>query len=243
MDVADWLESLGLKRYEAAFRDNDVDAELLPSLTADDLKEIGIASLGHRRRLLEAIAELRIESMPAGDPVRFSSAPLAGPTPRLAEATGERRQLTVMFCDLVGSTALSEKLDPEDLRSLVARVSNPLRRRDRALRRVCRPVCGRWHPDLFRLAERARRRRRARRAGGAWRSFIPSSGPRPPRHCRSVSASPPVLSSSAKQAGAGDQSKLAVGSTPNLAARLQALGRRRSNRHRRLDPSIGRQCV
>ena len=65
MDVADWLRSLGLERYEAAFRENDVDAELLPSLTADDLKEIGITSLGHRRRLLEAIAALRIEGAPS----------------------------------------------------------------------------------------------------------------------------------------------------------------------------------
>jgi class 3 adenylate cyclase len=90
-----------------------------PAFTADDLKEIGIASLGHRRRLLEAIAALRIESAPAGDPVRSSSAPATGPTRGLAEATGERRQLTVMFCDLVGSTALGEKLDPEELRSLL----------------------------------------------------------------------------------------------------------------------------
>ena len=119
MDVADWLRSLGLERYEAAFRENDVDAQMLPSLTADDLKEIGITSLGHRRRLLEAIAALRIESVPAGDPVQFSSAPPTGPTRSLAETTGERRQLTVMFCDLVGSTALSEKLDPEELRSLL----------------------------------------------------------------------------------------------------------------------------
>jgi SAM domain (Sterile alpha motif) len=97
MNVADWLGSLGLERYEAAFRDNDVDAQMLPSLTAGDLKEIGIASLGHRRRLLEAIAALRIESTPAGDPIRFSSPSPIGPTQSSAEATGERRQLTVMF--------------------------------------------------------------------------------------------------------------------------------------------------
>ena len=119
MDVADWLRALGLERYEAAFRENDVDAELLPNLTADDLKELGITSLGHRRRLLEAIAALRIESTRAGDPVSFARAG-DRPEPRLAEASaGERRQLTVMFCDLVGSTALSEKLDPEELRSLL----------------------------------------------------------------------------------------------------------------------------
>ena len=77
MDVADWLRALGLERYEAAFRENDVDAELLPDLTADDLKEIGITSVGHRRHLLEAIAALRIEGAPVDDPVRFSPRPPA----------------------------------------------------------------------------------------------------------------------------------------------------------------------
>ena len=69
MDVADWLRALGLERYEAAFRENDVDAELLPNLTADDLKDLGVTSVGHRRRLLEAIAALRLEGAPAADPV------------------------------------------------------------------------------------------------------------------------------------------------------------------------------
>jgi hypothetical protein len=73
MDVAEWLRALGLERYEATFRENDVDAELLPGLTGDDVKEIGITSLGHRRRLLEAIAALRLKDTPAGDPDRFSS--------------------------------------------------------------------------------------------------------------------------------------------------------------------------
>ncbi len=119
MDVADWLRALGLERYEARFRENDVDADLLPTLTADDLKEIGVLSFGHRRRLLEAIAALRLEATSAGDPVSISTPPSASPTDTLAETRGERRQLTVMFCDLVGSTALSEKLDPEELRSLL----------------------------------------------------------------------------------------------------------------------------
>ena len=70
MDVADWLRDLGLERYEAAFRENDVDAELLPNLTADDLKDLGITSVGHRRQLLEAIAALRLKDAPAVDPAR-----------------------------------------------------------------------------------------------------------------------------------------------------------------------------
>ena len=110
MDVASWLRSLALERYEAAFRENDVDAELLANLTADDLKEIGITSFGHRRRLLEAIAALRDGAPPAIKSPGDDLAPIS---------EGERRQLTVMFCDLVGSTALSEKLDPEELRSLL----------------------------------------------------------------------------------------------------------------------------
>ena len=105
MDVADWLRKLGLERYEPAFRVNDVDAEVLPRLTADDLISIGVTSVGHRRRLLDAIAARR----GAGDP---------GTVPVRADA--ERRQLTVMFCDLVGSTALSARLDPEDLREVIA---------------------------------------------------------------------------------------------------------------------------
>jgi SAM domain (Sterile alpha motif) len=95
MDVANWLRALGLERYEATFRANDVDVELLPTLTADDLKELGITSLGHRRRFLEAIAALRLEGPPAGDPVRL----LTSPTENLgsSETTAERRPLSVML--------------------------------------------------------------------------------------------------------------------------------------------------
>jgi hypothetical protein len=77
MDVAEWLRALGLERYEATFHENDVGAELLPNLVADDLKEIGIASFGHRRQLLEAIAALRLKNAPVDDPVRFSPSPPA----------------------------------------------------------------------------------------------------------------------------------------------------------------------
>src|SRR5215831_14326915 len=108
MDVLGWLRNLGLEQYEAIFRDNDIDASLLLSLTNKDLKEIGVASLGHRRKLLEAIAVLHAERAGAA----------VGPTP-VAAPEAERRQLTVMFCDLVGSTALSSRLDPEDLREVI----------------------------------------------------------------------------------------------------------------------------
>src|SRR6516225_5747638 len=105
MDVADWLRKLGLEQYGPAFRENDVDAQVLPRLTPEDLISIGGTSVGHRRRLLDAIAALADE------------APAALDSPIRAEA--ERRQLTVMFCDLVGSTPLSARLDPEDLRGII----------------------------------------------------------------------------------------------------------------------------
>jgi class 3 adenylate cyclase/tetratricopeptide (TPR) repeat protein len=117
MDVADWLRALGLEQYEATFRENHVGPELLPDLTADDLKDLGITSTGHRRHLLKAIATLRLERTPADDRVPAPTSP----TGRLSlpEATAERRPLSVMFCDLVGSTALSSRLDPEDLREVI----------------------------------------------------------------------------------------------------------------------------
>jgi class 3 adenylate cyclase len=111
MDVVAWLRGLGLERYAPAFRDNDVDGEVLPDLTSDDLISIGVTSVGHRRKLLAAIAALGAET-----PAPVTAAPRAAPV----QADAERRQLTVMFCDLVGSTELSARFDPEDLREVIA---------------------------------------------------------------------------------------------------------------------------
>src|SRR5215212_10287243 len=129
MDLAAWLRGLGLGQYEAAFRDNDVDATLLCALTAEDLKELGVASIGHRRRLLDGIAALRnLPATPlgAGEPSSaVSAASPVPPAPAAIAAPGvgwgaERRQLTVLFCDLAGSTALAARVDPEDLRGVMA---------------------------------------------------------------------------------------------------------------------------
>jgi class 3 adenylate cyclase len=100
------LRGLGLEQYAPAFRENDVDGEVLPALTSDDLISIGVTSVGHRRRLLDAIAAL------TNEPAAARATPVRG--------HAERRQLTVMFCDLVGSTELSSRLDPEDLREVIA---------------------------------------------------------------------------------------------------------------------------
>ena len=106
-DIAVWLRDLGLERYELAFREDEIEWEALPKLTAEDLKDLGVLLGSHRRKLLAAIAALQGDAPPSME--RASAAPPA-----------ERRQLTVMFCDLVGSTELASRLDPEDLREVVA---------------------------------------------------------------------------------------------------------------------------
>ena len=115
MDVAAWLRGLGLGRYEPTFRENEVDAEVLPELTESDLTTMGLP-VGPRRKLLKAIAALREGAEPS--PAAEQSSAVAAPVSATA-AEAERRQLTVLFCDLVGSTALSARLDPEDLRAVI----------------------------------------------------------------------------------------------------------------------------
>ncbi len=116
VDIAAWLHRLGLEQYEQAFRDNDIDAQVLLALTADDLITLGVRSVGHRRKLLEAIAALRPGASTPMDTGKAGSTATSVSAARSGDA--ERRQLTVMFCDLVGSTALSARLDPEDLREV-----------------------------------------------------------------------------------------------------------------------------
>src|SRR5271166_5933712 len=111
-NVADWLHRLGLEQYASEFAANHIDGEILPELTADDLVGLGITSIGHRRKLLAAITALRAE--PPQSAVETAPAAAAA-----ISAEAERRQLTVMFCDLIGSTALSTRHDPEDLRELI----------------------------------------------------------------------------------------------------------------------------
>jgi class 3 adenylate cyclase len=118
MDVVVWLRGLGLGEYEAAFRENEIDATVLPSLTEEHLKQLGVTALGHRVKLLDAIAALRNDASgraPPVDAATASSTPSAHPEDRAG-----RRQVTVMFSDLVGSTALSARMDPEDLREVIS---------------------------------------------------------------------------------------------------------------------------
>jgi hypothetical protein len=113
LDIDGWLRGIGLAQYAEIFRANDIDSELLGRLTNDDLKDIGVASFGHRKKLLEAIAAL------TAAPEAPSSIPVAVTEPKTHD-TAERRQVTVMFADLVGSTALSTDMDPEDLREVIS---------------------------------------------------------------------------------------------------------------------------
>jgi class 3 adenylate cyclase len=115
MDLGAWLRNLGLEQYEAIFRENAIDETVLPDLTDQDLEKLGVL-LGHRRRLLRAIANLENREKSASA-IPAAAAPPAAP---LVHDTAERRQVTVMFSDLVGSTALSARMDPEDLREIIA---------------------------------------------------------------------------------------------------------------------------
>ena len=123
MDIGAWLRGLGLGQYEGIFRDSEIEADVLSELTEADLEKLGLP-LGPRKRILKAIANLD------GAVAAPSATSLARPLP--ADAA-ERRQLTVMFCDLAGSTALSARLDPEDMRQVIRVLSGRLLGRGRAL--------------------------------------------------------------------------------------------------------------
>ena len=130
MDIAAWVRDLGLERYEPAFRENEIDAEVLPQLTEAHLATLGLP-LGPRLKLLNAIAALREGAAPSPAVEQPSETPVPAAAP---SAAAERRQLTVMFCDLVGSTALAARLDPEELRDVIGAyhrcVSEAVRRFD-----------------------------------------------------------------------------------------------------------------
>ena len=120
MDIVVWLRSLGLEKYEPVFRENEIDADVLPELTELDLEKLGMP-LGHRKRLLKAIAAINNDASaktPSVDATTTSSASSTHSTH--SEDRAERRQVTVMFSDLVGSTALSARMDPEDLREVIS---------------------------------------------------------------------------------------------------------------------------
>ena len=117
MNVAQWLNGIGLGEYEALFREHEIDADVLPDLVEADLEKIGVP-LGHRKRLMRAIAALSAAGTPPSAAKPASAQP--SPSPPTSGAEAERRPITVLFCDLVGSTGLATRLDAEDWRNLVS---------------------------------------------------------------------------------------------------------------------------
>ena len=220
---AHWLTEIGLESSAPVFSKNKIDFDVLSSLNESDLRELGIA-LGDRKRLLQAIAQLDVQG--SAPPAIISTDSPTIPTPALSpsldSSTGERRQLTVMFCDLVGSTALSEKLDPEELRSLL-----------HDYRTVCGEVIARYEGFVARYVgdgiltyfgwPKAHEEdgERALRAALEIIQTVKRTSTTEALSVRIGIATGPVVVG--EQAGVGEQSKLAVGSTPNLAARLQGL--------------------
>ena len=219
MDVGVWLRSLGLGQYEATFRDNEIDGAVLPKLTVDDLKDLGVAVVGHRRKIMSAIEELNAESVARTDVME--ALPTQAALPVSASPDGaERRPITVMFCDLVGSTSLAAKLDAEDWRNLVNAYLDEASAAVTGSWRPCAEEARRRADGALRLSAGAGERRRARRAGGAGH---PARACRPQRQERPKGA--PELS-----ARIGLESGLVVvdatgevfGEAPNVAARVQA---------------------
>jgi class 3 adenylate cyclase/tetratricopeptide (TPR) repeat protein len=225
IDVASWLRQLGLAQYEPAFRDNDVDGEVLPELTAEDLISLGVTSVGHRRKLLSAIA-----AVGAAAPAPAATAtPASVPPPAPAAAQAERRQLTVMFCDLVGSTALSTGMDPEDLRDVIAsfqnRCSSAIRRYDGFVAKYMGDGILVYFGYPRAHEDEAERSVRAGLDIVNAMAELNAAIRRPPAVELAVRigiATGPVIVGD--QIGEGTASETAVvGETPNLAARLQAL--------------------
>jgi class 3 adenylate cyclase len=216
--ITQWLAQLGLPQYAEIFERNAVDLELLCELTDEDLEKVGVHALGHRKKLLKAIAELKGNGAPVASPIQQSPSPQES-----ISSQAERRQLTVLFCDLVGSTALAQKLDPEDLRDLM-----------QAYQRACRRVIEKYDGHVAQYLgdgltvyfgwPRAHEDDavRAIRAGLEVAETVSSLATSTPISARVGIHTGLVV---VGETGQGDASipKAAVGETPNIAARLQAL--------------------
>jgi class 3 adenylate cyclase len=218
MDLGAWLRGLGLKEYEAAFRQNHIDDSVLPSLTAEDLKDLGIGSIGHRRKLLEAIALLRAEPTTKAPP---PEAPTTVPKP--PQDTAERRQVTVMFADLVGSTALSARMDPEDLREVISTYQNCVAETVRRFGGFVAKYMG--DGTLVYFGYPQAHEDDAERAVRAGLELVPAVGglkSSVPLQTRVGTATGLVVVGNLIGSGEAQERGI-VGETPNLAARLQTI--------------------
>jgi class 3 adenylate cyclase/predicted ATPase len=220
-DLADWLGRHGLSQYAKTFAENHIDFSVLPDLTESDLEKLGVSSLGHRKKLLTAIKALTAARQPTGTPPAISSGPVLSPSPE-KHREAEFRQITVMFCDLVGSTQLSEKLDPEDLQKLID-----------AYRVECSAAIARYGGEVARYFgdgvmaffgwPRAHEDDAIRAVHASLEivfGVTKISGP-VTLNCRVGVCSGPVVVGEIGDSGTWSMD--AVGETPNIAARLQTL--------------------
>ena len=226
IDIRSWLRELGLERYAQAFLDNDIDAEVLPRLTADELKELGVTSIGHRRRLLDAIAALeRPSPSPEGPDREVLTTASPAPPHEAPVPEAERRQLTILFCDLVGSTELASRLDPEDMGRVI-----------RAYQDCCTTAIGTWGGHVAKYMgdgllayfgypkAQEDEAERAVRAGLEVVAGVRKLGPRYDlaMEARVGIATGQVVVGELLGEGAA-QERAVVGETPNMASRLQNL--------------------
>ena len=212
MDIDGWLRGIGLEQYAQTFRDNAIDADVLCDLTDEHLRELGLP-LGARLKLLRAVAALSTGQTPV-------SPEITTPAPR---TDAERRQVTVMFSDLVGSTALSARMDPEDLREVISAYQKCVAETVQRFGGFVAKYMGDGVLIYFGYPTSARGRRRA---GGA-------RGPGAGRCCRRSRHHAPLQTRVGIATGlvvVGDligsgasQEQAIVGETPNLAARLQGV--------------------
>jgi len=221
MNVGGWLRRLGLEQYETAFRENRIDDTVLPRLTAEDLKELGVEFVGDRRRLLDAIAALNVE---AGAPTpALSDAPPA--IDKGSKDTAERRQVTVMFSDLVGSTSLSARMDPEDLREVILAYQTCVADTVRRLGGFVAKYMGDGVLIYFGYPQAHEDdAERAVRAGLDLMAAVDDLKTHATLQTRVGIATGLVVVGDLIGSGAS-QEKAVVGETPNLAARLQGIAR------------------
>jgi class 3 adenylate cyclase/predicted ATPase len=216
MDIKGWLRRLGLEQYEATFRENEIDDTVLPRLTVEDLKDLGVGSVGNRRKILDAIAALRAE---ASAPTPLSDAPPV--TKEATEDTAERRQITVMFSDLVGSTALSVRMDPEDLREIISAYQKCVAENVRRFGGFVARYLGDGVLIYFGYPQAHEDdAERAVRAGLALIDALATLPAREPLLVRIGVATGTVVVGDLVGSGQAQEHDI-VGETPNLAARLQ----------------------
>ena len=217
--MVDWLEKLGMSEYAKPFAENDIDFTILGDLTDQDLEKIGVASLGHRRKMLRAIADLKVveKSAPA---VAIAAVAPAEPRP---QDTAERRQVTVMFSDLVGSTALAARMDPEDLREVISAYQKCVAETVRRFGGFVAKYMGDGVLVYFGYPQAYEdEAERAVRAGLELTAAVAGLKTRTSLQTRIGIATGLVVVGDLIGSGASQEQAI-VGETPNLAARLQAI--------------------